>query len=72
MGQTRDEACRRGAMTAALREHFMQCAAHKPALEHSVSRGMAERHARKAIRLALKTSDGSPQGRKRTCACGGA
>jgi len=46
----------------------MQRAAHKPALEHSVSRSMAKRHARKAIRLAFKASDGATQKRKRVCA----
>ena len=71
MGNTRDETCRRGTVTAAFREHLMQRAPRQPALQHSVSRGMAERHARKTIRFALKAADGPSQGRKRVHAYAG-
>jgi len=69
MGQARDEPCRRHAMSATFSEHLMQRAAHQAALQHSVSRSVTERHPRKTIRLAFKTSDSPPQGRKRACAC---
>ena len=72
MGNACDETCGRRAIPAAVREHFMQRPAHQPALQHRVHRGMAEGYARKTVRLALKASDGSPQGRKRACACDGA
>ena len=41
----------------------------KTALQHGISGDMAERHPRKIIWVALKASDGPPQGRKRACAC---
>lgn len=72
MREARDETRRRRAVTPALGEHFMQRAAHQPALQHGVCVRMAKRHARKSTGLAFKAADAPPQGRKRVHARGSA
>jgi hypothetical protein len=66
MRKTGDETRRRRAMASAFGEHLVQRAPRQPALQRRVRTGMAERHARKRIRLAFEAADGPPQGRKRT------